>query len=106
EFISALKDAIERYIYEKSFPRGTKAQHFPPGWQGYASLEGIHRWVGEKGLTDVAMEQADIKALVDVLVFDRRVERVGLRGYKSIRGAMKMMGRDVGRLQEERGMNG
>ncbi|RPA87489.1 RNA polymerase Rpc34 [Ascobolus immersus RN42] len=107
EFISALKDAIERYIYEKSFPRGTTAEHFPPGWQGYASLEGIHRWVADKGLTDVAMELADIKALVDVLIFDRRVERVGVRGYKSIRGTIKLTGRGVlGRPLEERIKNG
>ncbi len=74
EFVQLLTNAIERYITTKTWPK-TEGQLYPPSYTGYPTAQGIHAWLKSTGLTDVNLGLSDIFALLDVLIYDGRIER-------------------------------
>ncbi|KAH8153784.1 uncharacterized protein LAJ45_01551 [Morchella importuna] len=89
EFINELLTAITKFITSKSFPRivrGSSVASFPPGYTGYPSQNEIYRWVKSSNLTEVDLAEADIRNLLDVLVYDGKIERVvGGTAYRAVR---------------------
>ena len=80
---------------------------YPAGYQHYPTAASVLHFIKESGFikTSLDLDEAAIQSLLDVLVFDERLERVG-QGYRTVRGihgasdAMKNMmtgrGADVG----------
>lgn len=100
DFINALLVAIERFVTSRSFPKqkpGAAAAGvvipFEAGYTGYPTLSDITQWVKNSNLTEVELSEADIKALLEVLIYDGKLERViGGTAYKAVRrveGAVK-----------------
>lgn len=95
DFINELLLAIQKYINSRSFPKqitngnGNKSVGFVPfsaSYTGYPSLLDITTWVKNSNLTEVDLHENDIRALLDVLVYDAKIERcVGGTAYKSVR---------------------
>lgn len=90
EFINELLTAITKFITSKSFPRlargASTVASFPPGYTGYPSQNEIYRWVKSSNLTEVDLAEADIRNLLDVLVYDGKIERVvGGTAYRAVR---------------------
>ncbi|CCG81250.1 DNA-directed RNA polymerase III subunit RPC6 [Taphrina deformans PYCC 5710] len=86
EFVGKLSNAIERFINSKSRPKNKEFERlFPPSHTGFPTAQGIHEWLRGTGLTDVDLGIADIYALLDVLIYDGKVEkrRDGIT-YKSV----------------------
>lgn len=76
EFVGMLSNAIERFISSKSRPKDTTLERlYPPNHTGFPTAQGIHGWLRGTGLTDVDLGLGDIHALLDVLVYDGKVER-------------------------------
>ena len=93
EFINELLTAMSKFITSKSFSRvatgnkdsGTTVS-FAPNHTGYPTLNQIYLWVKNSNLTEVDLAEADIKSLLDVLVYDGKVERVvGKTAYRAVR---------------------
>ncbi|KAK6539242.1 34-kDa subunit of RNA polymerase III (C) [Orbilia ellipsospora] len=99
DFINALLVAVERFVASRSFPKQKPGNNlgtiipFEAGYTGYPTLSDITQWVKNSNLTEVDLSEADIKALLDVLIFDGKLERViGGTAFKAIRkieGAVK-----------------
>jgi len=90
EFINELLSAMSKFIASRSFPRTTAANKdsvsFGPGHTGYPTLSQIYLWVKNSSLTEVELAEADIKSLLDVLMYDGKVERVvGGTAYRAVR---------------------
>jgi DNA-directed RNA polymerase III subunit RPC6 len=91
EFINELLTAMIKFITSKSLPRiaragGAASTSFPPGYTGYPTLNQIYLWVKNSNLTEVDLAEADIKSLLDVLVYDGKAERVvGGTAYRAVR---------------------
>ncbi|EON67372.1 hypothetical protein W97_06625 [Coniosporium apollinis CBS 100218] len=60
---------------------------YPPGYRGYPNLPTISDFVRESGVVMVEIHEADLKHLLDNLVYDGRLERMGVGGhmYRSVR---------------------
>lgn len=91
EFIDSLLLALEKFIQSRTFPKPAAGQPrsvpYPASYTGYPSLSQITQWVKNTDLTEVDLGEQDIRALLDVLVFDGKIERVlGGTAYKSLRG--------------------
>ncbi|RVD87027.1 uncharacterized protein DFL_005276 [Arthrobotrys flagrans] len=98
DFINALLVAIERFVTSRSFPKQKPGMNgvvvvFEAGYTGYPTLSDITQWVKNSNLTEVELSEVDIKALLEVLIYDGKLERViGGTAYKAIRrveGAVK-----------------
>ena len=92
EFIDSLLLALERFIQSRSFPKTANSQFrnvpYPVSYTGYPSLSQITQWVKQSDLTEVNLGEQDIRSLLDVLVYDGKIERVlGGSAYRSIKGA-------------------
>lgn len=81
-----------KFITSKSLPRPSKTETgvtistFPPNYTGYPTQNQIYLWVKNSNLTEVDLAEADIKSLLDVLVYDGKIERVvGGTAYKALR---------------------
>ncbi|KAF3932760.1 hypothetical protein ABW19_dt0206237 [Dactylella cylindrospora] len=91
DFINALLTAVERFVASKSFPKQKPGSSmgiipFEAGYTGYPTLPDITQWVKHSNLTEVDLSEADIKALLDVLIYDGKIERViGGTAYKAIK---------------------
>ncbi|KAH8681887.1 RNA polymerase Rpc34 [Xylariales sp. PMI_506] len=61
----------------------------PAGFKGYLTLPEITQKIADVGITKgIPLKEADIQQLVDVLVFDSRIEEVKVgrrRGYRAVR---------------------
>lgn len=96
EFINELLTAMSKFIASKSLPRskpgsGPTGASYPPGYTGYPTLNQIYLWVKNSNLTEVDLAEADIKSLLDVLVYDGKAERVlGGTAYRAVRKAENM----------------
>ncbi|PWW75639.1 RNA polymerase Rpc34 [Tuber magnatum] len=89
EFVNELLTAITKFMISKSFPklstRGAMGS-FPPGHTGYPTLNQVYLWVKSSNLTEVDLAEADIRSLLDVLVYDGKIERVvGDTAYRAVR---------------------
>ncbi|KAK9235953.1 RNA polymerase Rpc34 [Lipomyces kononenkoae] len=116
EFISSLLSIVFRYIMSESFPteedRGKVPQpaskktngkvtknkkkgeivydqlSYPANYRLYPSITQIHEFIRTSGITTVELAQSDIKALLDVLIYDGKIETIdhGMT-YRAILGA-------------------
>lgn len=76
EFVTKLSNAIERYIQTKSKPKDTNYEKlYPATNSGFPTAEKIHSWLKGTGLTDVKLAISHIVALLDVLIYDGKIER-------------------------------
>lgn len=50
--------------------------HYPPGYQGYPTLNELTLHVENSGLTNTVLSAEEILQLLDVLCFDKKIERV------------------------------
>ncbi|KAL8951762.1 MAG: hypothetical protein Q9222_002283 [Ikaeria aurantiellina] len=61
---------------------------FPPGYTGYPTVAEITRAVNTSQVSQVMMKEAEMKQLLDILVWDGRIEKMQFGdGYKAIRQA-------------------
>lgn len=87
EFVTMLSNAIERYIGSKSKPKDTEYERiYPATYTEFPTAQSIHDWLKSTGLTDVALGIGDIHALLDVLIYDGKVEkRADGSSYKTVK---------------------
>ena len=58
----------------------------PPRFTGYPTLSQITRAVNASGLSSVPMKEAEMLQVLEILVWDARIERVpAMKGYRAIR---------------------
>ncbi|CAO1605614.1 34-kDa subunit of RNA polymerase III (C) [Xanthoria calcicola] len=61
---------------------------FPPGFIGYPTVSEITRAINASNLSPVTMKEAEMKQLLDILVWDGRIEENLLNGgYKAVKKA-------------------
>ncbi|GAM85387.1 hypothetical protein ANO11243_033940 [Dothideomycetidae sp. 11243] len=114
EMIGVTADIIVRFIESKSWVKGhiktrrarsanglqmiaatsricilieTQVAH-PPGYEHYPTVQTVLAFVQQSGFLkdSTSLKQEDIQGLLDVLVLDGRLEKVGLLGYRTIKG--------------------
>ena len=88
---------------------------YPPGYSDYPTVGAVLHFIREAGFVknSDALTETDIQSMLDVLIFDDRIEKIG-GGYRTVRGvtgateAMKNMtaGRSAGELGEDGEGNG
>ena len=67
----------------------------PPGYTGYPTLSEITKAINASGLSAVKMKEAEMLQLLDVLIWDDKVEKVpSIKGYRAIRGVSEISGPD------------
>ncbi|KAI9814695.1 MAG: 34-kDa subunit of RNA polymerase III (C) [Thelocarpon impressellum] len=60
--------------------------HFPPGYTGYPTLADIMAWLNDSRISEVPLAEEHVRQLMDILCYDRRVERVlDGQAYKAAR---------------------
>ncbi|MCJ1313705.1 34-kDa subunit of RNA polymerase III (C) [Agyrium rufum] len=60
----------------------------PPGFKGYPTIPEITRAINSFNLVSLAIKEAEMKQLLDILCWDGRVMKVmGGKGYKAVRAA-------------------
>ncbi|KAI4092687.1 MAG: hypothetical protein LQ348_002353 [Seirophora lacunosa] len=70
---------------------GSRAQQkellpFPPGYTGYPTIAEITKAINTSGLSPVVMKEVEMKQLLDILIWDGRVEENSFTGgYKAVR---------------------
>ncbi|KAI4263069.1 MAG: hypothetical protein L6R42_001763, partial [Xanthoria sp. 1 TBL-2021] len=61
---------------------------FPPGYTGYPTVSEITRAINASNLSPITMKEAEMKQLLDILVWDGRIEENLLNGgYKAVKKA-------------------
>lgn len=90
EFIENLKKVIYRYVHSKSFPPKKAAMGpdlvWGPEYNGYPTALQIHNWLRSTNITKVDLSLANVISLVDVLIYDGKVEkRSDGASYRAIR---------------------
>lgn len=75
EFIDELCKACLKFVQSKSFPKNKDAI-FPADYSNYATLEQMHRFITENGITNVELSIDDISSLLDSLIYDGKIEKV------------------------------
>ncbi|KAF2841070.1 RNA polymerase Rpc34 [Patellaria atrata CBS 101060] len=58
---------------------------FPAGWQQYPTADDIRDHLNIEGVFSFEVTEDDLKTLLDMLVFDGKLERMGARGFRSVR---------------------
>ncbi|KAK9328323.1 RNA polymerase Rpc34 [Lipomyces starkeyi] len=98
EFISSLLSIVFRYVMSESIPteddKALKEEivydqlSYPANYSAYPTITQIHEFVHTSGITTVELAQSDIKALLDVLIYDGKIETIdhGMT-YRAILGA-------------------
>lgn len=62
----------------------------PPGYRNYPTASSILEFIEKSGVIEgVVVREMDLRALLDNMIFDGKVERMGAMGYRSVRGAMQ-----------------
>ena len=103
EFVHQLGVWIEKYIISKSWrhhssrdgdgkkSKSRKSLPMPPGYAGYPTVPEITRAMNDSKLTSgVVMKEAEIRHLVDILLWDGHViEVMNGRGFKSVRTLLR-----------------
>jgi len=96
EEIKASRDgAFESKIKTENEERGAKRQRLdtllplPPGYQGYPTLNELTLFIDNQKVATTPLTQDDIQRLLDVLILDKRIEKIlsGADGfaYKALR---------------------
>jgi DNA-directed RNA polymerase III subunit RPC6 len=80
------EDALAHdFTTSKSKSKDRLLQH-PPGYQGYPSLADIMAWLNKSGISEVPLAEEHVRQLMDILYYDRKVERVQAgTAYRSLR---------------------
>ena len=52
---------------------------YPPSYHDYPTLEEIMTWINDTGVTQVPLEEDHVRQLMDLLHYDKRVERLARR---------------------------
>ncbi|KAG4303363.1 hypothetical protein PCANB_000264 [Pneumocystis canis] len=73
EFIEQLQGALYKYILSHSHPKSPDML-FPPSYSGYLTAQQIHSWLKSSGITEVDLELSDVVSLLNVLVYDKKIE--------------------------------
>ncbi|KAF2151676.1 RNA polymerase Rpc34 [Myriangium duriaei CBS 260.36] len=60
----------------------------PPGYDNYPTVQSVLAFVQQTGFlkTSASLTQEDIQGLLDVLALDGRIEKVGVSGYRTVKG--------------------
>lgn len=67
----------------------------PPGYTGYPTLSEITKAINASGLSGVMMKEAEMLQLLDILVWDAKVERVpNIKSYRALRRVPEAGGSD------------
>ncbi|KAB2574541.1 putative dna-directed rna polymerase iii subunit rpc34 protein [Lasiodiplodia theobromae] len=62
----------------------------PPGYRNYPTASSILEFIEKSGVIEgVVIREMDLRSLLDNMVFDGKIERMGAMGYRSVRGAME-----------------
>lgn len=87
DFVNQLSVAIEKFIKTRSVPKNQDLERiYPASHAKYPTSQEIHAWLSKTGLTDVNLGLGDIHALLDVLIYDGKVEkRADGMTYKTVR---------------------
>ncbi|OZJ02059.1 hypothetical protein BZG36_04965 [Bifiguratus adelaidae] len=80
QFIKAIMDVCHRYIADKSYPRKAGAV-YPPTYSHYPSADQIRRHIKDSGVSGIELSLQDIKSILDVLIYDGKVEKFISMGY-------------------------
>lgn len=100
--------------HPKSKRRGIRTQlPYPPAYHGYPTVAELTHFIREAGFIKDVLTESDIQGLLDVLVFDDRIEKIN-GGYRTVRGVegpsdamMGMMhGRGAGEAYDDQEGNG
>ncbi|GBC05642.1 hypothetical protein RclHR1_06330012 [Rhizophagus clarus] len=72
--VESLKSICYNFIYRRSFPRGMDEDAiFYPNYTSYVTLSKIVQCVQETKVTEIEIEEADIKQILDVLIFEGKI---------------------------------
>ncbi|ODQ54770.1 RNA polymerase Rpc34 [Saitoella complicata NRRL Y-17804] len=80
-FILGLSEGILKFLKDRTWPKkmaGNKirATHFVPDYTGcYPNATEIHKWVKSMGITNTELTVSDIMQLLDVLIYDGKIEK-------------------------------
>ncbi|KAF9949176.1 34-kDa subunit of RNA polymerase III (C) [Mortierella alpina] len=74
EFVEHLTNTCYKYITLKSFPRDASSV-FTVAHKAYPSATSVHKYIMDKRISQVDLTVDDITMLLDVLVYDGKVER-------------------------------
>lgn len=76
EFVQSLSNAIERYLKRKSKPENEELESiYPSTHSGFPTLQNIHDFLRGSKVTDVPLGIDDTRALLNVLIYDGKVEK-------------------------------
>ncbi|CAG8498838.1 3652_t:CDS:2 [Ambispora gerdemannii] len=75
DFVESLTEAVYRFILSRSFPKGNPDAVYCTFHPSYPTATQIHRFITESKISDVELELANINSLLDLLIFDGKVER-------------------------------
>lgn len=85
EFVEGLLKVCERFILSKSFPKAP-AQLYDADYGHYPNLSNVHEFLREKEISQVALSETNVQNLLDVLVYDGRIElRKNATTYRAIK---------------------
>lgn len=78
DFVQILSEAIEKYIGSRSKPKSSDYEKiYPPSHTHFPTVQDIHSWLRTTDLTQVDLAIGDIHALLNVLIYDGKIERRG-----------------------------
>lgn len=89
EFIALLLRLVWQYVVQATFPENMghvdpeKQKSHLPDFQNYPSLDDIHSFVAQSGISTVELGLTDIISLCDVLIYDDKLERTANGRYKA-----------------------
>lgn len=101
EFVNLMLSVVWKFVARETFGRieGPVLQVSPlPGSSNLPSLEAIHTFVEQAQLSTVELTEFDIASLCEVLVYDRKIEKVGSRHY---RATWQSVLADLGRFEHK-----
>ncbi|KAI4124843.1 MAG: hypothetical protein LQ338_004597 [Usnochroma carphineum] len=100
-------EAKRNFALERSSSISNKHKEllpFPPGYMGYPTIPEITKAINGSGLSAVVMKEVEMKQLLDILVWDGRVEKNRLTGgYKAVKQAALAVLSGKARTDEEGG---
>ncbi|CAJ0630155.1 1307_t:CDS:2 [Entrophospora sp. SA101] len=72
--VEALKTLCYNLVHHRSFPKSSNDEGiFIPGYTGYPTLEKILQCVQDAKITDIEVEESDIRQILDLLVYEGKI---------------------------------
>ncbi|KAG9290666.1 hypothetical protein G9A89_011629 [Geosiphon pyriformis] len=75
DFVEQLTLVAYRYILSRSYPKNSATAIYSASHPNYPNAKQIHNFVIESKITDTRLEPSDIDSLLDLLIFDGKIER-------------------------------